>query len=43
MYALICPVCGEMDNLSHFGNTFVCNQCDSDTEFEDMDFWYLEE
>lgn len=43
MYVLTCPICGEYENLSHYGNTFRCKECDNESYLEDMDFEYKEE
>ena len=40
MYILICPTCGERDDLERHGNTFHCNNCDDTSELEEMDFEY---
>lgn len=42
MYVLICPICGETDDISNIGNTFLCNECCSAMELEEMDFKYLD-
>ena len=36
-YILTCPTCGSQD-IRHYGSTFICNECDETTEWEDMDF-----
>ena len=42
MYVLSCPICDEKEDLTHYGNTFHCNNCNEDTELEGMDFEYKE-